>query len=232
MPVDIRFAVAAGALGLLLGMKMARRAESEPAPCPDIAKVVTCNVKHPPVSEADGEGVAEGAFDHSSWTALLQKHVSAGVLRGCKTNVVDYDALGNDPAYERYIGLIAQAVGVDEWAADQQLAFYINSYNALCANHVVRYRKVVRGGAPLQTLEDIHARLCRSGGGAAGTAEAEAKAEAEAAACIWKMHAGVVAGQRCSLDDIEHTLIRGRCVRVNSQCEASLSSSLVQAPGL
>src|SRR6187551_2550242 len=62
-----------------------------------------------------------GAFDHSAFDRLLKAHVAGGR--------VDYDAFGRDPGFPRYLDALARAQP-DALSEKEQLAFWINAYNA------------------------------------------------------------------------------------------------------
>src|SRR5690349_14227712 len=65
--------------------------------------------------------LAAGAFDHSAFDRLLKAHVAAGR--------VDYDAFARAPEFPRYLESLARAQP-DTLAEKEQLAFWINAYNA------------------------------------------------------------------------------------------------------
>ena len=127
--------------------------------------------------------------------------MTPGRLNSCATNVVRYGAgICEDEDLKQYLALLADARGeeVERWPADEQLCFYLNAYNALCLHHVVRYMREQKhhrrgGGHPLTQLTQIPSRTHQRAGQR-----------------IWDMDAGVVAGRRCSLNDIEHGIIRAR----------------------
>jgi hypothetical protein len=80
-------------------------------------------VKHPPVAS---DQPASDLFNHQLWTQVLQKYVAPGVLNGCKTNLVDYDAglVAGDDDFAEYLQLLASATP-SGWPANEQLAFYM-----------------------------------------------------------------------------------------------------------
>lgn len=111
------------------------------------------------------------AVDHSLWDALLDAYVVNGR--------VDYDGLGNDKRFDQYVASLA-AVDESKLAPLQELALYLNAYNALCIGHIVR-------GNPPNSILDLSSDVP-----------------------IWDQPAGIVAGAQVSLNDIEHKLLRGR----------------------
>lgn len=122
------------------------------------------------------------AFDHSPWDGLLQKNVI--VHDGGKATTVDYRAM----AAERTIltGYLEQLAEVsltqfDAWPKDEQLAFLINGYNAWTIDLILtRYPE-------LQSIKDLGS-LFQS---------------------PWKKKFLFLLGEKRSLDDLEHGLIRG-----------------------
>jgi hypothetical protein len=76
---------------------------------------------------------ATAPYDHAGWDALLRAHVTAdGGFR--------YEALRASPehraALERFVATI-DAARPGSWSRDEQLAFYINAYNALTIDSVL-----------------------------------------------------------------------------------------------
>lgn len=114
-----------------------------------------------------------GRLDHSKWTQVLQEHVN-------DQGSVDYQGMAGDPAFEQYLAEIA-AVDAHSLAPLQQLALYLNAYNALCASLIVQNK-------PTHSILDL------------STKETQ----------VWDAPAGILAGQVVSLNDIEHRLLRFR----------------------
>jgi hypothetical protein len=177
---------------------------------PKARKRLACVVKHPPVQRSDAAG--RPAFDHSLWTKVLQKYVQSGEIRGCRGHLVHYPGLVvGDQDFETYLLLLANAHDVCTWSSNEQLAFYINVYNALCLNHVVQYKRRFPQGPALHFLHQIPIRLglqCK----------------------IWDMVAGTVAGKPCSLGEIEHTILRGTWNE--PRVHAALNCASVSCPDL
>ena len=77
------------------------------------------------------------AFDHGAFDALLRLHVADGM--------VDYDAFGKAPEFGKYLDQLA---GFDpaQLSRDDQLAFWINAYNAYTIRLIVQHeeRKTIR----------------------------------------------------------------------------------------
>lgn len=133
---------------------------------------------------APAEGAADKSFDHQHTLlgGLLRQHVRDGR--------VDYAALQRRRAdLDAYVGQLAAIPRpvVEAWSRDERLAFWINAYNALVLQTVVDHYPIRRG-----SLVGI----------------------AFPANSIWQITGAFkesrhrVAGQRMSLDDIEHRIIR------------------------
>jgi hypothetical protein len=69
------------------------------------------------------------SFDHSAFDRLLKAHVAAGR--------VDYDAFAAAPEFPRYLEALAHAEP-DALSEKEQIAFWINAYNAFVLDTVVR----------------------------------------------------------------------------------------------
>jgi hypothetical protein len=128
--------------------------------------------------------VAASPFDHQHplLGEVLRRHVRDGL--------VDYAALQRErAALDRYAGQLdtVERQVVDSWSRDQRLAFWINAYNALTLRTIVDHYPIRRG-----SLIGV----------------------AFPANSIWQIPGAFkearhrVAGQRLSLDDIEHRIIR------------------------
>lgn len=128
--------------------------------------------------------VAASPFDHQHplLGEVLKKHVRDGL--------VDYAALQRErAALDRYAGQLdtVERQVVASWSRDQRLAFWINAYNALTLRTIVDHYPIRRG-----SLIGV----------------------AFPANSIWQIPGAFkearhrVAGQRLSLDDIEHRIIR------------------------
>ena len=82
-----------------------------------------------PASEASEEldsttAKSEVNVDHSEWNALLKKHVS-------KEGMVDYKGFMKDrEELNAYLSKLAKMKPTKDWSVQEQLAYYINIYNA------------------------------------------------------------------------------------------------------
>ncbi|MBA3343710.1 MAG: DUF547 domain-containing protein [Gemmatimonadales bacterium] len=80
---------------------------------------------------------AQRSFDHSAFGRLLQQHVRNGM--------VDYDAFETAPEFKSYLRSLA-AFDPRKLPRDEQLAFWINAYNAYTIELINRHgeRKSIR----------------------------------------------------------------------------------------
>ena len=114
----------------------------------------------------------------SSWGELLAAHTRR-VERAAGT-VVDYRALARDPAARRWHRLLAELAATPEPDdRDERLAFWINAYNILAIDTVVRSH-------PIRSIRDAGSFLRP----------------------VWKREAGVAGGRSVTLDEIEHAILR------------------------
>ncbi|RNC84152.1 MAG: DUF547 domain-containing protein [Winogradskyella sp.] len=82
------------------------------------------------------------AFNHSSYHQLLQTHVS-------KEGNVDYDAIKNKRiVLTEYISSLGENLPEDTWSKEDKLAYWINAYNALTIDLILRHY-------PLNSIKDI-----------------------------------------------------------------------------
>ena len=79
---------------------------------------------------------------HQLWTDALQKYVSA-------EGNVNYKALKNDRAqFDAYLNLLRSAHPNDSWQKNEQLAYWINAYNAFTV-------KLILNNYPVKSIRDI-----------------------------------------------------------------------------
>jgi hypothetical protein len=118
---------------------------------------------------------AQPRFAHPAWDALLKKHVSA-------KGVVDYRGfIGDSVALNGYLGqLAANPPQEKSWSRDEQLAWWLNAYNAYTVQLIVRHY-------PLKSINDIK--------------KGEAKSP-------WDIPFIALNGTRFTLNHIEHEILR------------------------
>lgn len=117
-------------------------------------------------------------MDLDLWAKLLERHTrSVSDLAGTR---VDYAALGRDPDWRRLVGGLAAAPEPAAGAPRaERLAYWINVYNVLAIDVVVR-------AWPLRSIRDAGSLLRP----------------------VWKREAGRVGGRAVTLDEIEHAILR------------------------
>jgi hypothetical protein len=126
---------------------------------------------------AAGLAAAGAGFDHSGFDRLLKDHVTDGR--------VDYDAFARDPGFPRYLDQLARA-RPDTLSREEQLAFWINAYNAYTI-------QLVNSHGERRSIRNINKTL--------GVIKAMGP---------WKQEIVRAGGQTMSLDHVEHEIIRKR----------------------
>ena len=126
--------------------------------------------------------VSTAEFDHRQWDTLLAQHVD--VQDGGKITTVDYRGMANEQTklsgYLNHLSKIDRDQ-FDTWPEAEQLAFLINAYNAWTVELILsKY-------PDLHSIKDLGS-LFQS---------------------PWKKKFVSLLGEKYSLDDIEHSLIRG-----------------------
>jgi hypothetical protein len=82
------------------------------------------------------------AFDHAIFNDLLKKHVSSD-------GNVDYNGFKSDSkTLQSYIDLLKTYQPIDNWTKDENLAYWINAYNALTIDLILR-------NYPTKSIKDI-----------------------------------------------------------------------------
>ena len=122
---------------------------------------------------------AAQTIDHRAWDDLLRRYVvpgDDGIHRFAYARV-DAAALGQ---LDDYVSMLA-ATPIDGYRREQQLAYWINLYNALTVREILRFY-------PLDSIRDISSGLFSSG--------------------PWKKDLVSVEGETLTLDDIEHRILR------------------------
>lgn len=95
-----------------------------------------------PILEHDTILYYPEAFNHDSWDDVLAKYVS-------KDGNVDYSGLKKSRGVLlKYIELLANNTPNDDWTKEDKLAFWINTYNALTIDLIIR-------NYPIKRIKDI-----------------------------------------------------------------------------
>ncbi len=124
------------------------------------------------------EPAAASSFDHAAFDSLLRRHVKGADVdyRAWKARPTDRAALAG------YLARVATA-DTSGWSRGEQMAFWINAYNALTLERVL-------GAWPVSSITKIRPTL--------GVLPGKG---------VWK-EKHRVAGAQVSLDDIEHQTLR------------------------
>ncbi len=149
----------------------------------------------------------QAAFDgsHAQWNALLKKHVqwnAAGT-----TTSVDYPGFAKDRvSFDSYLKNISSVSKKDyaNWTLQDQQAFLINAYNAYTVQLVLtRY-------PDLSSIKDLGSVFSSP----------------------WKQKFFVLLGEKRSLDDVEHTLLRGDKRYKEPRIHFSVNCASIGCPAL
>ena len=120
---------------------------------------------------------AEPNWDN--YSRLLERHVSSGKIDGIYLNVVDYEAIKDDPRWPKVVSQLETFPPEQLESRNEKIAFYINAYNILAIKMVIDHW-------PLKSIKD------------AGNLFSP----------VWEKPAGKISGKLVSLDDIEHKTLR------------------------
>jgi hypothetical protein len=133
---------------------------------------------------------SSSSFDHSLWDKVLKKHVHVGATFGVVTgvNAVDYKGISQDPNYVQYMQALETAEP-DKLLPREQLAFWMNVYNAACIHLIVEYERKNQGDVGGVGLESINKITDDKGP-------------------VWDKDAAVIGGVAVSLNHIEHEQLR------------------------
>ena len=144
---------------------------------------VSCATPSADVSWADHDPANPEQVDHGEWQALLDAYLITGDPSG--VNLVDYPKLQASAADQaRLAAYIDHLEGRDPrgYAKDEQMAYWINLYNAVTV-------QVVLSEYPVDSIKDIHEGLIPYTG-------------------PWGDIHTSAAGQSLTLDNIEHDILR------------------------
>jgi len=119
------------------------------------------------------------AFDFSEWDVLLKKYVEPDLIDGVSLNSVAYGKLGLDPVFHQLESKLRLFSPKKLSTHQEKLAFWINAYNIFAV-------KIITDNYPLKSIKNVGG-LFKS---------------------VWKIKAGTVGGEKYSLDEIEHGILR------------------------
>jgi hypothetical protein len=151
-----------------------------------------------------GSAAAQG-FDHSDFDAVLRNHVSA---QGVRYSDLAAHRGGLDQYLAR-VGAVSEAT-YRGWSRSEQLAYLINAYNAIVIRQVLDAYPIKRSLAPAALVRPANS--------------------------VWQIpgffggNTHGVAGQRLTLDDVEHKLLRATLKE--PRIHAALVCAAVSCPPL
>ena len=120
-------------------------------------------------------GVSAATFDHSKFDQALKKYVD-------DKGLVDYNSIAKDSGFSEYVQSL-QTARVEELSRDGQLAFWINAYNAVTIDKVIKKK-------PKKSVRETFVPGVWTG------------------TKFFTSRKHIVAGKRLSQDDIEHEILR------------------------
>lgn len=117
--------------------------------------------------------------DHGIWNELLRKHVKSN-------GMVDYQGFKlESEKLDRYLDLLsANPPDRSTWSEAEQLAYWINAYNAFTV-------KLIVDNYPVKSIRDLGPKL-----------------EIPLVNDVWHLKFFEIGGQKASLDEIEHSILR------------------------
>lgn len=125
------------------------------------------------------EGTGTTSPSHQIWTDLLQKHVN-------KAGEVDYKGFIKDKAkLEKYLDALSSTPpDKNTWSEEEQLAYWINAYNAFTV-------KLIADNYPVKSIQDLHPTF-----------------KIPLINTVWHKKFFKIGGEDASLDQIEHKILR------------------------
>jgi hypothetical protein len=120
-------------------------------------------------------GVSASTFDHSTFDQVLEKYVD-------DKGLVDYNSIAQDKRFTEYMQSLQRAK-VEEFSRDGQLAFWINAYNAITIDKVIKEK-------PKKSVRETFIPGVWTG------------------TKFFTSREHIVSGKRLSQDDIEHEILR------------------------
>ncbi|WP_201978181.1 DUF547 domain-containing protein [Hymenobacter rubidus] len=136
-----------------------------------------------PVVASAGTGApansrAVAAVDHSAYDRLLKKYVSAKGLVNYKGLKADQEELN------KYLALLSKNKPASSWSKAEQMAFWINAYNAYTIRLVLDHY-------PIGSIKDIGSKI-----------------KIPFVTTPWAIKFFSIGGEKMSLDNIEHGTLR------------------------
>ena len=118
------------------------------------------------------------APDHAAYDRLLKKYVN-------KKGLVNYKGLkAEEQALNQYLALLSKNPPTASWSKPDQMAFWVNAYNAYTLRLILDYY-------PLKSIKDIGPKI-----------------KIPLVTTPWAMKFFSIGGEKMSLDQIEHSILR------------------------
>ena len=116
--------------------------------------------------------------DHDVFDKLLRKHVTAQGL-------VDYKGFkADETVFNQYLALLSKNPPAANWSKQEQMAYWINAYNAYTIRLVLDHY-------PVQSIKDIGSKI-----------------KIPFVTTPWAIKFFTIGGEKMSLDNIEHGILR------------------------
>ena len=102
----------------------------------------TTSTEKIPLPPLPPKSIKTETFSHQRWSNLLEKHVSI-------SGNVDYKNFREDKiSLAIYIDALTHAENIEDWSKEEKLAFWINAYNALTIDLIIK-------NYPVKSIKDI-----------------------------------------------------------------------------
>jgi hypothetical protein len=121
---------------------------------------------------------SSASFDWSDYNILLKQNIINAEKSGIQTNLVDYEAIGEDSKFSSLLERLA-TFNPASLKDKEKMAFYINAYNLFTISLVVKHK-------PKHSIRDIGSWFSP----------------------VWQKPAATLNAKTISLDTIEHKILR------------------------
>jgi hypothetical protein len=122
------------------------------------------------------QGFSSKAPDHAIWTEILQKNVA-------ENGAVNYKGiLAEREKFDQYIDVLTSHHPHDGWSSNEQLAYWINAYNAFTV-------KLIVDNYPVKSIKELGGKIYKVN-------------------TPWDIKFIVIEGEKYDLNNIEHGIIR------------------------
>lgn len=124
------------------------------------------------------KGTSSAPPSHKTWNSLLQKHVN-------KEGFVNYKGFIKDKStFQGYLNSLSQNAPSDKWSKNEQMAYWINAYNAFTI-------KLIMDHYPVKSIKDIGSSI-----------------QIPFVNTPWQYKFFEIGGEKMKLDEIEHQILR------------------------